>query len=711
MARSGIRAVGGSGLNDNTSDRDEIIELLRQVSQRLLRSERERLELRVTLEDIAEKTDQGERAYLTIQDRLNKTESLIEKRQKAVEKIQKEQMERIEKAAAMADRIEEVLVQHEKIVRRLDRVMQDKTRMIRKLERIEEAIIETQDAVKSRDLVIAAEQTTSSVAKHGTMIQDVPAQTPAHTFTREEAEDGLLSRRHLAVRITAIAAMVVLGIFGGLSIGAVREGGGFSDFSLEQVTGQTADVAALARIAPEAGDETALIETPDSPEGAADNMLPAEERIASIPEGTQEDILRTGDAQLVARFEENPDALAAQLNDISPSTAADIIDEIHGKPLTGKESVGESARPQAASFTQKTVSEKPKPAVVKKQEAESVSAFLKTQTDPRPLSERIAEDKTLPPTALAMQEKAFNGVAEAQHDLAAIYTVGHAGVRLDYEKASQWFKEAALHGIANAQYNLGVLYHQGMGVPQDTETAIKWYRAAAETGHPEAQYNLAIAYIEGVGMPYDPEKAAYYFEQASGKGIMEAAYNLGLIYENGLTGAGKTDEALYWYKQAADLGSPEAKAAMDQLSKALGLSPEAVEKLYENIKKTKQATSPDSVSPAKDGTGGAVAATQKKAGIEYIQAQPLEPSSTEQSPPPSAGNNVDAGDKSPAVIAQIQEQLIRMGLYPGPADGVMDNLTEDAIRTYQADYDFDADGRPSQALLVHMMTSAPEKSM
>ena len=62
-------------------------------------------------------------------------------------------------------------------------------------------------------------------------------------------------------------------------------------------------------------------------------------------------------------------------------------------------------------------------------------------------------------------------------------------------------------------------------------------------------------------------------------------------------------------------------------------------------------------------------------------------------------------EESQAVIAQIQEQLTRMGLYPGPADGVNDTLTSDAIRAYQTNHSLKADGRASQALLVHMMTS------
>ena len=128
-----------------------------------------------------------------------------------------------------------------------------------------------------------------------------------------------------------------------------------------------------------------------------------------------------------------------------------------------------------------------------------------------------------------------------------------------------------------------MLYHQGIGVEQDTETAFTWYKTAAALGHPEAQYNLGIAYIEGIGVRYNPQNAAIYFENAANGGVMEAAYNLGLIHENGLLGKTQPDTALMWYKRAADQGSPEAKAALEQLAKTLGMTITDVNKLIEGM--------------------------------------------------------------------------------------------------------------------------------
>src|SRR5690606_14815315 len=93
---------------------------------------------------------------------------------------------------------------------------------------------------------------------------------------------------------------------------------------------------------------------------------------------------------------------------------------------------------------------------------------------------RMKPDSALPAQAREIERQAYDGVPEAQHDLAAIYTAGQGGVKQDYKRAAFWFRQSADQGIANARYNLGVLYHQGLGVKADLAEAIKWYQAAAK---------------------------------------------------------------------------------------------------------------------------------------------------------------------------------------------------------------------------------------
>jgi localization factor PodJL len=313
----------------------------------------------------------------------------------------------------------------------------------------------------------------------------------------------------------------------------------------------------------------------------------------------------------------------------------------------------------------------------------------------------------------SVEEKAFSGIPEAQHDLAAIYTAGHAGVKVDYKRAALWFEEAAAQGIANARYNLGVLYHQGLGVEKDVATAIRWYRAAAQLGHPEAQYNLGIAHIEGIGTAYDPRLAAGFFEQAASAGITEAAYNLGLIYENGLLGAVDTKSAIYWYKNAADRGSPEGQVALDQLSAALNMSKKQVVSLYEEMSRDRdpagavQNTAPSLPTPEKrSDVAKPVTNIVKTAATERTRPRaediaPAIPRLSAADAASLAGEGVVKSDQS--LTAQVQEQLMRRGLYPGPADGIGGPLTSDAIRTYQRDNGLTVDGLANADILEHML--------
>lgn len=260
-------------------------------------------------------------------------------------------------------------------------------------------------------------------------------------------------------------------------------------------------------------------------------------------------------------------------------------------------------------------------------------------------------DLTLPDVIKELENKAFAKIPEAQHDLGALYTAGQAGVTQNYERAGFWFEKAAEQGIGNAAYNLGVLYQQGLGAEQDLQRALDWYRRAAQLGHPEAQYNLGIAYIEGVGTRYNPNMAAAFFQQAAFNGVAEAAYNLGLILENGLLGEVRPNDALKWYQRAAVAGNSDAQGAYETLSSSMNVPA-------------------DLISSVKD-------------------------------------NELDLGTLIPSddqiMIAQIQEQLRKSGLYTGPQDGIVGTGTVKSIRTYQRKNNIPVDGRATQELLTLML--------
>ena len=55
---------------------------------------------------------------------------------------------------------------------------------------------------------------------------------------------------------------------------------------------------------------------------------------------------------------------------------------------------------------------------------------------------------------------------------------------------------------------------------------------------------------------------------------------------------------------------------------------------------------------------------------------------------------------------QVQKELMDLGLYPGPVDGLKGALTADAVRTYQSRNSLTVDGQINEGLLMHMRTQA-----
>lgn len=171
-------------------------------------------------------------------------------------------------------------------------------------------------------------------------------------------------------------------------------------------------------------------------------------------------------------------------------------------------------------------------------------------------------DPYLPAVYADLENRAYDGIAEAQHDLAALYASG-GRVRPDYPRAAYWFRRAADAGIANAYYNLGVMAQQGLGMGRDAEQAFAFYGRAARLGHPEAMYNLGLAYIDGRGTGKDNLRGISYFKKAANAGLTQAAYNLGVIYEGGtIEGHRDLKSALEWYHVAAVEGHQDAEAAI-----------------------------------------------------------------------------------------------------------------------------------------------------
>lgn len=701
----------------DSSQNVQIVRMLAQISDKLKRSEAERYELlselreyRKTLKEIEEKSENSEKAYLTIENRLKTKGSVdteavqrqakFEKALKATEDklvktiagqavIDKRLKDTEDKQTAIDQRLDQSLAEQTKLTRQLEITSQDKSRLVRKLERLEEMVTDTRDSLQAKAMVLLTDQSTSAQAAlkapaWGKGSPDVSAL---------DHNDGSFLGRVLNFQTVGMTAMIVAALLGGWSLNqmqqpkvpqiAVLENGDLARLNIDEnrwepvvqdgellPSSKISDVNKLEkqkiteRLLAEVDANTQQAEQPVEEPAAAVEPQAGEaeatvEEVAIVPDETPQDVLDYSDDQLIEALEQDPEGLATKLNDIEP-TATDAQQPV-------QEETPVMAEPQITAPMKNfdKVAFKQDPKIKKTVEAERVTT---------PIETRIKPDAKLPDVVRSIEQQAFAGNAEAQHDLAAIYTAGHGGVEQNFDRAAFWFREAADNGIGNARYNLGVLYHQGLGRERNLDRALYWYREAAKVDHAEAQYNLGIAHIEGIGTDYDPRLAAAFFERAANNGIMEAAYNLGLIYENGLLGEAKPDEALLWYKIAADQGSPDAKSAMSTLAKNLQIDMNDVNKLVGRMQEINKSVK------------GRVAGPQeiKKQQVSAVNAQQ-------------------------ALVAQVQEYLMLTGAYAGPADGITGPNTENAVKAYQAANGLPVDGRVTQSLLNHMVSGPLEK--
>lgn len=667
----------------------EIVRMLAQISDKLKRSEAERYELlnelreyRKSLRELEDKAENSEKAYLAIENRLKSkgtvdTESLqrqakFEKSLKVTEEkmvkaiagqalIDKRLKDTEDKQTAIDQRLDQSISEQTRIDRQLEITAQDKARMLRKMERLEEIVTDTQDSLQAKAMVLLTDQSTAAQT-NALKAPAWGAGSPEAKVIDHQGEPQPWWERTFNIQTIGMTSMVIAALLGGWTINqiqqpevpqiAVLENGGLARLNLEAnrwepvvQNDQTVPSATLPEIN--------NLEDQKLTERLAETEEVAVQESSAGTAPVPDNVLDYSDEQLLAALNNDPEKLGGQLNEIEPGAT-------EPKKIIGKE-------PQITApmknFEKVAFKQDPK-----------IQKAIKAERHNAPLSDRIQSDSSLPDVVKSIEAQALEGNAEAQHDLAAIYTAGHGGVEQNFEKAGFWFREAADNGIGNAAYNLGVLYHQGLGRDRDLGRALYWYREAAKLGHAEAQYNLGIAHIEGIGTDYDPRLAAAFFERAANNGIMESAYNLGLIYENGLLGDTKPDEALLWYKIAADQGSPDAKTAMEQLAKNLQIGMDDVNKLVERMQQINQSVKGRRAGPDKTSSA-------KTSSVNEQQAR----------------------------IAQIQEYLMLTGSYAGPADGINGPQTEKAIKAYQAANNLPVDGKPSQELLNSMVGGAVDK--
>lgn len=676
-----LAALGAVAQNAQSSQSPmqqlQIVKLLTDLGDRLRQSEKEREILwkeveicRKQIADMSGNAGKSEKSYHNLEAQINQREvfvkELVEKQiglehqlreQMAVFDTSREEQSRlldklnsVETAAGSAIvRVEDVVAENAKLSKKVEQLSQDKVRLVRKLEVVEEALTQTQDILKAKALVLLTDQAVAAK----TSLPQTPAWTGDDTLKvaqaavtpKAAAENSPVSsitaslqqppKRPNVLLLTILTAVIA----GAAAYGVIYMINHFKSAQPVAASENTMD----------------------------DEQLEPAEKVtsdATQPKKQQEELMARA-AQIASQIE--PSSLSEQ-DEISQEddqlVSADEAQDSFDAAIAAQDKAVANFKAGAASGA---------------------------------VTERIKADKNLPKALAAIEQKAFMGDAAAQHDLAAFYTAGQNGIKTDFVKAAKWFEEAAHNGSANAQYNLGVLYHQGLGVSKDTAKAIEMYRVAASNHHPEALYNLAIAYVEGVGVEYNPQIAATYFEQSANGGIVEAAYSLGLLQENGLLGESQPDEAVFWYKISADKGNAEAGKSLAALKKKLSMTNEDVERVTQRI------------AAKKDGFLNA----EGKASIPEMEKpqQPSKLQNAEPVAAVKAASTVQVkkADVDPVIISQIQEQLSRLGFYKGVPNGTVSPSLTQAIKTYQSKSGLKADGQPSDDLLVQMLASDVEE--
>lgn len=171
-------------------------------------------------------------------------------------------------------------------------------------------------------------------------------------------------------------------------------------------------------------------------------------------------------------------------------------------------------------------------------------------------------DKDAPKTIEDTIKLADKGNLEAQLLLGYSYLYGDNGLKVDYEKAFEYYGMAALQNDPTGLNNLGSLYYGGVGVKRNSAKAAILFSKAAEQGNAEAAVNLGFIHISGNGAIQDQALALKYFEQASSSDNPAAKFMTGYAYYTGTLRPVDRIKAAPMIKAAADAGFDEAQVVL-----------------------------------------------------------------------------------------------------------------------------------------------------
>lgn len=131
-------------------------------------------------------------------------------------------------------------------------------------------------------------------------------------------------------------------------------------------------------------------------------------------------------------------------------------------------------------------------------------------------------------------QAALQGIAEAEYELGMCYRDGN-GVTSNLKTALDLIQRASNKNYMDAQNVLGNAYFlgskvgpRGLGLKQDYDKAFQLYKDAGERGHAKAQNNLGTCYNQGKGVRKDIGVAKEWWKKSADQGLEAAARNLGM---------------------------------------------------------------------------------------------------------------------------------------------------------------------------------------
>jgi len=165
-------------------------------------------------------------------------------------------------------------------------------------------------------------------------------------------------------------------------------------------------------------------------------------------------------------------------------------------------------------------------------------------------------------TALGWIEKsAAQGHPAALNDLGGMY-FNAWGIRRDYRKAMECFRQSARKGFNKAFYNVGLMYDEARGVKKDIDEAVRWYWLGVRRNNVASMCALADIYTYGPRKYRNKARAVRLMLRAARTGDAHSQYHLALYIERGIGCNKDHKKAMAWLRKSADKGFEEARGAL-----------------------------------------------------------------------------------------------------------------------------------------------------